>query len=103
MFALTPNQVRQTMIPTIPMPAPLAEAALVDARTAAAAGGMSENWWHERVREGQAPKPTVRMHRYTRWRVTDVIAFYRSLEQQSDGGTTVRIAARASQAALAKR
>lgn len=84
----------------ITLPSPLAEVALVDARTAAATGGVSENWWFDRVRSGSAPKPAVRLPRFSRWLLSDVVAFWSSLPEQTAGSTlTVEIATRASRAA----
>ena len=88
----------------IVLPSALAEVALVDARTAAATGGMSESWWTDRVRTGIAPKPAVRLPRFTRWRVADVVEFWRALPEQTAGSDlTVQIATRASRARLIKR
>lgn len=84
----------------IVLPSALSDVALVDAKTAAATGGMSENWWLDRVRIGTAPKPAVRLPRFTRWRVADVVEFWRALPEQAAGSDlTVQIATRASRAA----
>jgi hypothetical protein len=37
---------------TRPLPANLADVALIDAPTCAAVGGLSVSWWHEEVRIG---------------------------------------------------
>ena len=88
----------------IVLPTPLAEVALVDAKTAAAAGGVGESWWLDRVRTGAAPQPAVRLPRFSRWRLADVVEFWRALpEQAAASDLTVQIAARASAAALLKR
>lgn len=60
------------------LPPDLAAVALVDARTAAAAGGMGVSWWHKQVRLGAAPQPAVRATRCTRWRSSEVAAFWRN-------------------------
>jgi predicted DNA-binding transcriptional regulator AlpA len=59
-----------------PLPADLANVALIDAPTCAAAGDMSVSWWHEEVRAGRAPAPVIRKPRCTRWRMADVRAFW---------------------------
>ena len=59
-----------------PLPANLADVALIDAPTCAAAGDMSLSWWHEEVRAGRAPAPVFRKPRCTRWRLADVRAFW---------------------------
>jgi hypothetical protein len=58
-----------------PVPPALADVALVDGPTAAAAGAMSISTWHELVRLKEAPQPVIRAHRCTRWRLTDVRTF----------------------------
>lgn len=55
----------------------LAAVQLVDGKTAATAGFMSLSWWNERVAEGVAPQPVFRATRCTRWRLADVVAFWR--------------------------
>lgn len=55
----------------------LASVQLVDGKTAATAGFMSLSWWNERVAEGVAPQPVFRATRCTRWRLADVVAFWR--------------------------
>lgn len=84
----------------IVLPSALAEVALVDAKTAAAAGDVGESWWLDRVRSGSAPKPAVRLPRFSRWRLADVVEFWRLLPEQTAGSDlTVQIATRASRAA----
>jgi predicted DNA-binding transcriptional regulator AlpA len=58
------------------LPHNLADVALIDAPTCAAAGDMSLSWWHEEVRAGRAPAPVIRKPRCTRWRLSDVRAFW---------------------------
>jgi len=55
-----------------PVPPALADVALIDGPTCAAAGGMSLSSFHEVVREGSAPQPVVRQPRFTRWRLADI-------------------------------
>ena len=64
------------------LPPALAAVALVDARTCAAAGSMSESWWHEEVRAGRAPQPAIRAPRCTRWRAADVADFWLDFASQ---------------------
>ena len=88
------------------LPTELAEVALVDAKACAAAGGMSVSNWYLLVRDGVAPKPAVRLTRYTRWRLADVRKFFIDLTAPGAGdGERVGIerARKASQAAKAKR
>lgn len=91
-----------------PLPAGLADVALIDAPTCAAAGDMSVSWWHDEVRAGRAPAPVIRKPRCTRWRMADVRAFWaKSAEQaaadtQAAAGVKAR-AVKASAAARAKR
>ena len=70
-----------------PLPADLADVALIDAKTCAAAGGMSVSWWHEEVRAGRAPAPAVRMSRCTRWRLRDVAAFWAAFAKLATADT----------------
>lgn len=88
------------------VPAALEAVALVDARTAAAAGSMSMSWWHESVAAGRAPAPVIRAPRCTRWRLADVRAFWQAFGSQADAATADKVkaaAAKASAAARAKR
>ncbi|MDE2565330.1 MAG: hypothetical protein KGL50_06065 [Burkholderiales bacterium] len=92
-------------------PAPpdaLADVALINAETCAAAGGMSVNWWQGQVRAGLAPAPAIRATRCTRWRLSEVKAFWLGHAQQSaakaDAGKLLtERARRASEAAQRKR
>ena len=59
-------------------PATLADLALVDAREVAAAGGMGLSQLYQLVKEGKAPQPCIRGHRFTRWRLADVRAWLAS-------------------------
>lgn len=67
------------------LPAGLADLALVDAKTAAAAASLSLSQWYELVASGQAPQPAFRRPRCTRWRLTDVRSWLREFAAQ--GGT----------------
>jgi hypothetical protein len=65
-----------------PVPAALADVALVDGPTSAASGGESLSTFHDGVRrtargelaEGEVPhpQPVIRRPRFTRWRMVDV-------------------------------
>lgn len=57
-------------------PLTLADVALIDAGTCAAAGDMSKSWWLAEVAAERAPKPVVQRPRCTRWRLKDVRAFW---------------------------
>ncbi|RYD94367.1 MAG: hypothetical protein EOP50_09630 [Sphingobacteriales bacterium] len=89
----------------VAMPAELAEVALIDAKICAVTGGMSVSQWHHLVRVGTAPKPVVRLSRYTRWRAADVRQFFFDLASRSDERDHVVVdrAKKASQAAKFKR
>lgn len=85
----------------------LDEVTLIDARGAAAPGDVSKTWWYAEVKAGRAPQPVIRGHRFTRWRLSDVKAFWESRIAQGSlsggGGETVALATKASRAAQAKR
>ena len=83
-----------------PLPVSLAEVALIDAAMCAAAGAMSVSWWHEQVRLGHAPPPTIRRPRCTRWRLVDVSAFWAriSAEGANDANAGECVTARAKRA-----
>jgi hypothetical protein len=66
------------------LPDRLAEVALIDAKTCAAVGAMSISWWHEEVRTGRAPKPSIRRPRCTRWLMSEVHAFWVGYTRQED-------------------
>ena len=55
----------------IPVPAALADVALIDGKTFASAAGICLSELHDRVRSGDAPQPVIRQHRCTRWRMVD--------------------------------
>lgn len=84
------------------LPAALADVALIDGKTCAAAGSMSESWWHAEVAAGRAPQPVIRAPRCTRWSCADVANFWRRFPER-DAGAKVPHAAKASAAAKAKR
>lgn len=55
-----------------PLPADLADVALLDIRDVCAAMRMSASWVHDEVRAGRFPAPVIRESRCTRWRAADV-------------------------------
>lgn len=82
----------------------LTDVALIDAAACAATGSMSLSWWHAEVAAGRAPQPVIRLPRCTRWRLTDIRAFWYQVATASlaDDGTR-KHAAKASAAAGEKR
>jgi len=92
----------------LPLPAGLADVALIDAASCAASGGMSISWWHTEVAAGRAPKPKFRMPRCTRWLMSDVRAFWiefadRAAADTQPGARVIAQATKASALAKAKR
>lgn len=82
------------------LPADLADVALIDATTCAAAGDMSVSWWHEQVRAGHAPAPVIRKPRCTRWRISHVRSFWLAQGTAADPGVAARVVAHAKRASL---
>jgi predicted DNA-binding transcriptional regulator AlpA len=58
--------------------------ALVPKGVCCAIGGVSQSWWDERVATGEAPQPVIRAPRFSRWRLADVVAFWRDLAERGD-------------------
>ena len=98
-----PAMTAKTAPPAIP-PA-LSSVALIDAPTCAAAGGMSVSWWHDEVRTGRAPAPAVRQPRCTRWRLSDVVAFWQAFATKGEADTQAaeQVTAKAKKASAAAR
>lgn len=94
-------QSQKTQHPAQTLPAALADVALIDARTCAAAGGMGISWWHARVAAGEAPKPAIQQPRMTRWRLADVRAFWAQRAQAESAEAGERLQAQAAQASAA--
>ena len=90
-----PNQTVQ------PLPPDLAEVALIDAATFAAAGAMSVSWLLEQVRAGRAPAPVIRQTRCTRWRLADARAFWIQRAATGDAQVAASVTARATKASAA--
>lgn len=89
------------------VPAALADAALIDAKAAAATGSVSLSWWLREVRAGKAPQPAFRSPRCTRWRLSEVRSFWLSYATMpASSGAAERSAThakKANEAAAAKR
>ena len=69
-------------MPSQKIPEPLHEYALVSADTAAAAGEASLSTWYAMVAAGDAPQPVIRRHRFTRWRLLDVLAYWQRAAEE---------------------
>ena len=87
----------------LPTPEALADVALIDVTTAAAGGGMGRSWWHAEVAAQRAPQPVIREPRCTRWRLVDVIRFWRERAEQgpANASTAEALKARATKASRA--
>lgn len=88
-----------------PLPADVADVALIAADTCAAIGDVSVSWWHEEVRTDRAPKPVIQQPRFTRWRLADVRRFWADRVAQAAGDTEARerMAAKAKKASVKAR
>lgn len=90
-----------------PVPAALADVALIDAPRIAIAACISLSLWHDLVRRGEAPAPVLRAPRCTRWRLADVRDWLRQrAERGSDPeaqAAVIRAAKAGAKAAQAKR
>lgn len=84
-----------------PVPAGLADVALIDASASAAAGSMSISWWLAEVAARRAPAPVLRRPRCTRWRLVDVHAFWRDFGSQADTSAADAVKAQATKASAA--
>lgn len=93
----------ESRAPRAAVPEDLADVALIDARTAAAAGCMSVSWWTAEVAAGRAPQSAMREVRCTRWRLTDVREFWRQRAARPVSTAAGAQAKRASDACQAKR
>jgi predicted DNA-binding transcriptional regulator AlpA len=69
-------------MPNLNIPEPLHEHALVSAETAAATGEASLSTWYALVAAGNAPQPVIRRHRFTRWRLLDVLAYWQRAAEE---------------------
>ena len=88
-----------------PLPADLADVALIAADTCAAIGEVSVSWWHQEVRSGRAPKPVIQQPRFTRWRRAAAIAFWaeRAALASTDTEAGERMRAKAKKASIKAR
>lgn len=88
-----------------PLPADVADVALIAADTCAAIGEVSVSWWHQEVRTDRAPKPAIQQPRFTRWRLADVRRFWAERAAQAAGDTEARerMAANAKKASIKAR
>lgn len=94
------------------VPDALAEAALVDAKTAAATGNASVSWWLEgvrRTREGELrdgdvphPLPVIQQPRFTRWRSRDVFRFWIECAELAEQAKTRQLVIQRAKAASLK-
>lgn len=94
----------KTDLPSVP--AALADVAMIDGPTCAAAASISLSNYLDLVRTKKAPQPAIRQPRCTRWRVVDVRAWLieRAQAQTPEGGAqVVAQAKKASEAAKSKR
>lgn len=88
------------------IPAALADVALIDDTTCAAAAGMSVTYWRDLVADKIAPQPAIQATRFTRWRIADVRAFLIAFVANADPAAaeqSVATATKASAGARAKR
>ena len=83
------------------LPPNLADVALIDAPTCAAAGAMSLSWWHDEVREGRAPKPLRFGPRCSRWKTADIRQYLIQRAEQPQVEAAVSVKARATKASAA--
>ena len=87
------EQQRKNSRPAVrrPAPASLADVALIDGPSIAAAGCMAVSAWLQLVRNGAAPQPVIRQPRYTRWRLADARAWLieRAAQQMPDKSAAV--------------
>lgn len=85
--------------PNSPRPLPdLGAVALIDAAGAAAVGAVSLSAWYELVRVGDAPAPAIRSHRFTRWRVVDVHAYWERRIAEASADDAAKVVAQAKKA-----
>lgn len=103
---LVASKVRQA-VERQPIPAALADVAMVDGPSIAAAAGMSISAFLALVRRGEAPQPVIRRPRFTRWRLADARTWLiERAERGGDAAVAAQVngrAVRASFAAQAKR
>ena len=86
-----------------PIPAALADVALIDGPACAASGGMSLSSWHELVRLKLAPQPVIRQSRCTRWRMSDIRQYLIERASQQSAETAKAVTERATKASTKAR
>ena len=89
-----------------PLPADLADVALLDIKDVCAVVRMSPSWWHDEVRAGRAPQPLRYGPRCTRWTAASIRNYLieRAAQPQPQAAELVTTRAKkASAAAQAKR
>jgi len=104
---VTQREVSMTAKTRPPVPAALADVALIDGPTVAAAASISISQLYELVRTKAAPQPVIRAPRCTRWSMATVRLWLiqraeHGLDEQASALVTAK-AAKASAAAQAKR
>jgi predicted DNA-binding transcriptional regulator AlpA len=89
------------------IPKALESVALVDAKVAAAVGGMGVSWWHTEVAALRAPQPVIRAVRCTRWTLESVREYWAMRASRGSSATEIaqlsEKAAKASAVAQANR
>lgn len=85
------------------VPAALADVALIDGPTCAAASGMCLSSWHELVRKGDAPQPVIRRPRCTRWQLAQVRQWLIERASELDVEASNRLRAHAAKASALAR
>lgn len=68
-----------------PIPADLADAALLDVKDVCAATRMSPSWVYDAVHAGRFPAPVVRGRKFTRWSQQSVREWLLQLRQPAAG------------------
>lgn len=86
----------------IQIPPAFDDVALIDAKTAAAVGGLSQSWWYGQVASGRAPQPVIRAPKCSRWRLADVREFWASLIEPAKPSADQRTAESSKRASTAK-
>lgn len=86
-----------------PLPADVADVALIAADTCAAIGDVSVSWWHEEVRAERAPRPAIKKPRFTRWRLADVRQFWADRAAKADAQSGARMSELAKKASIKAR
>jgi predicted DNA-binding transcriptional regulator AlpA len=86
----------------IQIPPALDSLALIDAKTAAAVGGMSASWWFGQVAAGAAPQPAIRAPKRSRWLLDDVRRFWVCMIERAKVDADTRTVTNAKRAVAAK-